>query len=283
MKAALVAAVGIATAAAVSAPQVNVTLCESLGSPLPRARRRSSSSRERAVPPTRETRHAAWRRRDCAACCSARRAAWCSAVRAGERRHGGTAERGHGERRRGGRGRGHPTTRPRKQQRRRLQSPPPYVTRPPLRADSESLCPDCIHFIEGVWWKAYNTQGLGYGKTVGDEAGIISFNNVVYGNARISPDNATITCQHGAQECLYNTLEACVLAHYPAVKDWLPMNYCLESAISGGTISTKVAQKCATAGGLTWKTLDACWKGAEGHALDVAAAFTTAALVPPHK
>ena len=38
---------------------------------------------------------------------------------------------------------------------------------------SESLCPDCVHFATGVWSKAYRTQGIGYGSTVGDGQGMI--------------------------------------------------------------------------------------------------------------
>lgn len=57
---------------------------------------------------------------------------------------------------------------------------------------------------------------MGYGTTVGDGKGIISWRMVPYGNARISADNKTITCQHGAKECVGNTLENCIIAHNPS-------------------------------------------------------------------
>ena len=56
---------------------------------------------------------------------------------------------------------------------------------------SESLCPDCVHFETGVWNKAYLTAGIGYGAVVGDGKGILAFNQVSFGNAKITPDNKT--------------------------------------------------------------------------------------------
>lgn len=104
-----------------------------------------------------------------------------------------------------------------------------------------------------------------------------------YGNAKITADNKTITCQHGAEECLYNTLMSCSIGHYPTSAQWLPYVHCLEVAIDNGSISKAEAKKCAAASNLDWAVLDKCWTGAEGHALDVANAFTTSALQPPHQ
>lgn len=147
---------------------------------------------------------------------------------------------------------------------------------------SESLCPDCVHFETGVWNKAYLTKGIGYGTVVGDGQGILSFSQVSFGNAKITPDNKTITCQHGPTECLYNTLEACAIAHYP--KAFVPFVVCLSAAAGGsGGLSKAKAQKCASNSKLTWATLDTCWTGAEGKALDIASAAKTAALNPPHQ
>ena len=146
---------------------------------------------------------------------------------------------------------------------------------------SESLCPDCVHFETGVWNKAYLTQGIGYGSVVGDGQGIVTFSQVSFGNAKITPDNQTITCQHGATECLYNTLEACAIQHYPQA--FVPFVVCLSAAAAGsGGISKQAAQKCASNSRLTWATLNTCWTGPEGKALDIAAAYKTAALKPAH-
>ena len=63
---------------------------------------------------------------------------------------------------------------------------------------SESLCPDCVHFETGVWNKAYVTKGIGYGTAVGDGQGILSFAQVSFGNAKITPDNQTSEWSAGA-------------------------------------------------------------------------------------
>ena len=66
----------------------------------------------------------------------------------------------------------------------------------------ESYCPDCLNFATTTWWQVWNTAGVGYRAKVGDGKGIINWNMVPYGNARITSDNKTITCQHGTKECI---------------------------------------------------------------------------------
>lgn len=144
---------------------------------------------------------------------------------------------------------------------------------------SESLCPDCVDFETNVWKQAYNTKGIGYETTVGDNRGIVSFNQVSFGNARISADNKTITCQHGPNECLYNILESCVIAHYPA--SFVPFVYCLSDSYPN--FSTKKASACAALSKMNWATLNTCWTGTEGKELEIEAAAVTAALQPPHQ
>jgi interferon gamma-inducible protein 30 len=145
---------------------------------------------------------------------------------------------------------------------------------------SESLCPDCVHFETGVWNKAWLTPGIGYGTKVGDGKGIISFNQVSFGNARITPDNKTITCQHGPTECLFNTLEACAIKMYPAA--FVPFVVCLSNQAGSGLTKAK-AQKCATQQPkFDWNALNTCWTGAEGVKLDQISAAVTAELNPPH-
>jgi len=146
---------------------------------------------------------------------------------------------------------------------------------------SESLCPDCVHFETGVWIKAYTTPGIGYETKVGDNKGIVSFKAVSFGNARITPDNQTITCQHGPTECLYNTLEACAISHYPS--SFVPFMSCLSAAEGGGGLSKAKAQKCAGQHQVDWNTLNTCWNGPEGKTLDQVSAAVTAALQPPHQ
>ena len=145
---------------------------------------------------------------------------------------------------------------------------------------SESLCPDCIGFETGAWWDVYNTPGVGYGTTLGDGLGIVSFGQVSFGNARRDPTTGKITCQHGASECLFNTLEACAIVH---ATPFVPFIHCLSTAAAKRTPTAAVAESCATKVGVDWDVLNTCWTGAEGAALDVAAANNTATLVPPHE
>lgn len=86
------------------------------------------------------------------------------------------------------------------------------VSAPQVQATAytESLCPDCIGFIGGSWWDVWNTPGVGYGTSVGDGLGIVSFDQVVFGNAKIDPVSGNITCQHGADECTFNVLQVFV-------------------------------------------------------------------------
>ena len=64
----------------------------------------------------------------------------------------------------------------------------------------------------------------------------------------------------------------------------MPFVVCLSAAAQGsGGLSTAKAQKCAANSKLAWSVLNTCWTGAEGRALDDAAAAKTAALNPPHQ
>jgi len=136
---------------------------------------------------------------------------------------------------------------------------------------SESLCPDCIHFITGVWWSVYSTP---------DVAAIITWNQVVFGNAQIV-SNTSITCQHGATECKDNIAQSCA-QHVSGgnVSAWLPFIHCMETH---GSNQAAFAKTCAAAAGIDITALDACWNGAEGLALQMAAGAATAALQPPHQ
>jgi interferon gamma-inducible protein 30 len=66
----------------------------------------------------------------------------------------------------------------------------------------ESLCPYCQDDITGVFAEAFNTPGFL------DMADVLM---VPYGNAHEYPsgDSWTFTCQHGADECVYNEIESC--------------------------------------------------------------------------
>lgn len=120
--------------------------------------------------------------------------------------------------------------------------------------------------------------------------GIIDWQQVIYGNARLGPDNKTITCQHGPAECDFNILQTCVVelsgakggggAAAPNASLWLPAIHCLEGY---GSNQGAHAKECVEGAGMAFAPVQTCWKGPEGAALELAAAARTAALNPPHE
>lgn len=152
----------------------------------------------------------------------------------------------------------------------RPHSPEPFFPAPLyIRSTlfSESLCPDCQNFILGKYWELYQTPGIA------GEGGIANIQQYVYGNARGAPGK--ITCQHGPVECLMNTAQNCLIALANGnVSQWLPAIHCLEGF---GTNQEKHLTACATASGYSTSAVNTCWKGAQGKALDLAAAAATPA------
>jgi len=101
---------------------------------------------------------------------------------------------------------------------------------------------------------------------------------VPYGNARENPDGS-FTCQHGANECKGNMIQACGMYVYPDQTKWWPYVLCLEkgSPYNDG-------QKCATQTGLDWTQINGCYNNKtlsqsimHGHAQD------TKNLQPAHQ
>jgi len=62
---------------------------------------------------------------------------------------------------------------------------------------SESLCPDCQHYITTSWWDMWSDTSV---------REIINWGQVVWGNASMSRSGA-ITCQHGPAECDLNIMQ----------------------------------------------------------------------------
>ncbi len=114
----------------------------------------------------------------------------------------------------------------------------------------------------------WNTPG------VGGMDGIVTVAQYVYGNAHTDPSSGNITCQHGAMECLDNTLQNCAIKHATNASEWLPFVACLEQHPS---MQGEAAPGCARQVGLNWPAVHACWTGPEGAALDAAAGKATPA------
>lgn len=90
---------------------------------------------------------------------------------------------------------------------------------------SESLCPDCISYIEGSFAKAIKTA---------DIFKIADIRVYPYGNARWAQNGSTyaFTCQHGVRECEGNILEVCALNLYEPEQYAIPFIVCFEGSTS---------------------------------------------------
>lgn len=101
-----------------------------------------------------------------------------------------------------------------------------------------------------------------------------------WGNARLKPNNS-FTCQHGPNECLLNTVEACAIDAWPKLDDHFPFIYCVEKLVYNGKY--RQWETCFSELGLDSKPIDDCYKGEEGTKLDLKYAALTASLEPPHE
>jgi interferon gamma-inducible protein 30 len=140
----------------------------------------------------------------------------------------------------------------------------------------ESLCPDCIGFIEESIAPALEIPGF---------LDIAELNFIPYGNAKRA-DNGTITCQHGVPECYGNKIEACGEIYIPAKMDYFNFIICVESNINrfAPAFDTVVAG-CVEALALPSDTLTSiitCANDTLGDDLNAYNGELTDALIPKH-
>jgi interferon gamma-inducible protein 30 len=100
-----------------------------------------------------------------------------------------------------------------------------------------------------------------------------------YGNAHIRSNN-TITCQHGPWECLLNTVEACAIDAWPALSEYFPFLYCVESLIYEH--KQEQWETCFEKLNLDSKPVTDCVKSGYGNELELKYAAEIKALQPPH-
>ncbi|XP_034222716.1 gamma-interferon-responsive lysosomal thiol protein-like isoform X2 [Prunus dulcis] len=81
----------------------------------------------------------------------------------------------------------------------------------------ETLCPYCADFIVNHLVKLFQ-NGL---------ISIINLRLVPWGNAWLNSDGS-FSCQHGSDECLLNTIEACTISIYPDVNRHFAFIHCVE-------------------------------------------------------
>ncbi|XP_021720993.1 gamma-interferon-inducible lysosomal thiol reductase-like isoform X2 [Chenopodium quinoa] len=140
----------------------------------------------------------------------------------------------------------------------------------PLDLYYESLCPYCANFI-------LNELPIIFENGLID---IVDLRLFPWGNARLISNNSFI-CQHGPNECLFNTIEACAIDAWPNLEDHFPFITCVESQVSEGKYTQW--ETCFKELGLDPKPVTSCYNGEHGKKLQLKYAALTAALKPPHR
>ncbi|XP_006649924.1 gamma-interferon-responsive lysosomal thiol protein-like isoform X1 [Oryza brachyantha] len=134
----------------------------------------------------------------------------------------------------------------------------------------ESLCPYCSRFIVNHLAGIFE-DGL---------IDAVDLRLVPYGNAHVGANN-TISCQHGGDECLLNTVEACAIDAWPDLRVHFRFIYCVESLVVDGKRSEW--ESCFAKLNLDAKPVTDCYKSERGHQLSLKYGRQTDALQPPHK
>ncbi|CAH9074047.1 unnamed protein product [Cuscuta epithymum] len=135
----------------------------------------------------------------------------------------------------------------------------------------ESLCPYCSNFIVNYLVNIFENGIID----------IVDLTLVPWGNAKLHGNNDTFTCQHGADECLLNTVEACAIDAWPDVKEHFPFIYCVESLVYNGNYSQW--ETCYDKLVKDPKSVSDCYALGRGKELELSYAVETNALVPPHQ
>ncbi|KMT05397.1 hypothetical protein BVRB_7g175270 [Beta vulgaris subsp. vulgaris] len=132
----------------------------------------------------------------------------------------------------------------------------------------ESLCPFSANFISNELPNLF-LNGL---------IDIVDLRLFPWGNARLNSGN--FDCQHGPDECLLNTVEACAIDTWPNLNDHFPYISCVETLVYEGNYTKWPI--CFKEFDLDPNTLTGCYKGAYGKKLELKYANLTAQLNPPH-
>ncbi|XP_021720994.1 gamma-interferon-inducible lysosomal thiol reductase-like isoform X3 [Chenopodium quinoa] len=140
----------------------------------------------------------------------------------------------------------------------------------PLDLYYESLCPYCANFI-------LNELPIIFENGLID---IVDLRLFPWGNARLISNNSFI-CQHGPNECLLNTVEACAIHAWPNLDDHFPFITCVESLVYEGKYYQW--ETCFKELGLDPEPITDCYKSEVGKKLELKYAALTDALKPPHK
>ncbi|QCD77831.1 gamma-interferon-responsive lysosomal thiol protein-like [Vigna unguiculata] len=147
------------------------------------------------------------------------------------------------------------------------KSQPPNVS---LELYYESLCPYSANFIVNHLPKIFTT----------DLIPVVDLKFVPWGNAKLRP-NATINCQHGPNECLLNTVEACAIDTWPELGMHFLFIYCVEDMVHQRRVNEW--ESCFETLHLDSEPIKQCYNSEHGKQLELQYAAETDALQPPHK
>lgn len=134
----------------------------------------------------------------------------------------------------------------------------------------ESLCPYSANFIVNHLPKIFTPEFTP----------IVDVKLVPWGNAKLRP-NATFNCQHGPNECLLNTVEACAIDTWPELSKHFPFIYCVEDLVYQR--KSNEWKSCFETLHLDSKPIDQCYNSEHGKQLELHYAAETDALQPPHE
>ncbi|KAM3737794.1 hypothetical protein ACB098_09G083600 [Castanea mollissima] len=135
----------------------------------------------------------------------------------------------------------------------------------------DTLCQNCSTFIVTNLTEVFNN----------DLITVINLRLVPWGNAYINKTNNAIVCQHGPDECLLNTLEACAINVWPDANKHYAVIYCFQFlAIEGKHRDWK---SCFDTLGLNKTSVLDCYISGNGSKLLQKYADETGHLNPPHR
>ncbi|XAR60771.1 hypothetical protein NMG60_11034268 [Bertholletia excelsa] len=134
----------------------------------------------------------------------------------------------------------------------------------------ESLCPYCSNFIVNYLVKIFE-NGL---------ISVVDLNLVPWGNAKFR-GNDTFDCQHGSDECLLNTIEACAINVWPDLNKHFSFIYCVETLVYEKNY--RQWETCFEKLGFDPAPVAECYSSGYGKQLELKYGAETYALKPPHE
>ncbi|KAL6998446.1 hypothetical protein U1Q18_008573 [Sarracenia purpurea var. burkii] len=136
----------------------------------------------------------------------------------------------------------------------------------------EALCPYCANFIVNNLAKIFENGLLS----------IINLRLIPWGNSLLK-DNKTWVCQHGPDECLLNTVEACAIRVWPDLGAHFSFKFIKCVELLHLKNKHNEWRSCFGAEGFNSKPLLNCYNSGLGFQLERSYADETASLNPPHR